>query len=173
MIRDVQRGDAEAICLIYNHYIRNSIITFEEEPVSRHEMEDRISQTSKELPWLVYMEDGRLLGYAFASKWKGRCAYRFSVETTVYLSTESTGRGIGQHLYRALIDRLAALSCHSIIGGIALPNPASVALHEKLGFEKVAHFREVGWKMNRWIDVGYWELIPDDAATKLLIPSCL
>lgn len=77
----------------------------------------------------------------------------------MYLSKESVGQGIGTRLYAALLDRLRSLSFHSVIGGIALPNPASVALHEKMGFAKVAHFKEVGWKMNRWIDVGYWELI--------------
>lgn len=159
MIRHVQRKDAEAISSIYNHYIRNSVITFEEGPVSINEMQERIDLATDELPWLVFEEKGRIQGYAYASKWKGRCAYRFSVESTVYLSIESKGKGIGYQLYKALIDRLANLSYHSIIGGIALPNPASVALHEKLGFEKVAHFREVGWKMDRWVDVGYWELL--------------
>lgn len=159
MIRHVQRKDAEVICSIYNHYIRNSVITFEEGPVSINEMQERIDLATDELPWLVFEEKGRIQGYAYASKWKGRCAYRFSVESTVYLSIESKGKGIGYQLYKALIDRLANLSYHSIIGGIALPNPASVALHEKLGFEKVAHFREVGWKMDRWVDVGYWELL--------------
>jgi L-amino acid N-acyltransferase YncA len=162
MIRDVQKNEEEAIRLIYNHYIRNSVITFEEEPVSLPEMQDRIETVTGEFPWLVFEENGRLLGYAYASKWKGRCAYRFTVESTVYISKESIGKGIGYQLYKALIDRITGLSFHSIIGGIALPNPASVALHEKLGFEKVAHFKEVGWKMGRWIDVGYWELIIDN-----------
>jgi phosphinothricin acetyltransferase len=122
-------------------------------------MQKRIETATEELPWLVFDEKDCLLGYAYASKWKGRCAYRYSVESTLYLSKESVGKGIGTQLYEALIVRLASLSYHSVIGGIALPNPASVALHEKLGFEKVAHFKEVGWKMDRWVDVGYWELI--------------
>ncbi|EGM68484.1 phosphinothricin N-acetyltransferase [Shewanella sp. HN-41] len=81
----------------------------------------------------------------------------------MYLSQDAIGNGIGSRLYKALIERLRDLSIHSIIGGIALPNAASVALHEKLGFEKVAHFKEVGRKMNRWIDVGYWEMVLQDA----------
>lgn len=163
MIREVQNSDAEAICSIYNHYIQNSVVTFEMEPISVPEMQERMKLASKELPWLVFEEKGSILGYANASKWKGRCAYRFSVESTVYLSQDSVGKGIGTQLYKALIDRLANLSYHSIIGGIALPNSASVALHERLGFKKVAHFKEVGWKMGRWIDVGYWELIVQNA----------
>ena len=159
MIRDVKGHDVAAICSIYNYYIENSVTTFEEQSVSVPEMKKRIKEITKELPWLVYEENGSVLGYAYASKWKSRCAYRYSAESTVYLSRMSLGKGIGTQLYVALIDRLRRLSLHSVIGGIALPNPASVALHEKTGFEKVAHFKEVGWKMNRWIDVGYWELI--------------
>ena len=106
------------------------------------------------------MEDeGQVVGYAYASRWKSRCAYRYSVETTVYLSSAATGKGFGSLLYEHLIAELRQRSIHSLIGGIALPNNASVSLHEKLGFEKVAHFKEVGWKFNQWIDVGYWELI--------------
>jgi L-amino acid N-acyltransferase YncA len=159
MIRDVQGHDAAAICSIYNYYIENSVTTFEEHPVSVPEMKKRIKEITKELPWLVFEEQGSVLGYAYASKWKSRCAYRYSAESTVYLSRMSIGRGIGTQLYEALIGRLRSLSFHSVIGGIALPNPASVALQEKRGFEKVAHFNEVGWKMSRWVDVGYWELI--------------
>lgn len=159
MIRDVRSHDAEAICSIYNHYIRDSVITFENEPVSIADMQGRIDAADEDLPWVVYEEEDAILGYAYASKWKGRFAYRFSVESTVYLSKDATGRGIGYHLYKTLIDRLASLSYHTVIGGIALPNPASIALHEKMGFKKVAHFKEVGWKLDRWVDVGYWELI--------------
>jgi len=100
-----------------------------------------------------------LLGYCYASKWKGRCAYRYSVESTVYLSPDATGKGIGSKLYGTLLAELRQRQFHTVIGGIALPNPASVALHEKLGFEKVAQFRQVGNKFGRWIDVGYWQLL--------------
>lgn len=163
MIRDVQTHDAEAICSIYNHYVQHSVITFEEQLVSPLEMQSRIQETTKELPWLVFDENEVILGYAYASKWKSRCAYQFSVESTVYLAQDAAGNGIGTKLYQALISRLEALSIHSVLGGIALPNPASIALHEKLGFEKIAHFKEVGWKMQRWIDVGYWQLILQNA----------
>ena len=142
---------------IYNHYVLESVITFEESPVSAEEMSLRIGKVTEQLPWLVYEQEGRILGFAYASKWKGRCAYRFSVESTIYLSPDAVGRGVGTSLYQSLIDRLAEMSYHIVIGGISLPNDASVGLHEKLGFEKVAHFREVGWKFNRWVDVGYWE----------------
>ncbi|HET6588329.1 MAG TPA: GNAT family N-acetyltransferase, partial [Oleiagrimonas sp.] len=93
------------------------------------------------------------------SRWKSRCAYRHSVETSIYLDPERTGQGIGRHLYVALLDAVRALGMHAVIGGVALPNAASVALHEHLGFHKVAHFEQVGYKQGRWIDVAYWQLV--------------
>lgn len=159
MIRSAGPADAAAICAIYNPYVLNTIITFEEQAVSITEMENRILEVVRDLPWLVAEEDGQILGYAYASKWKSRCAYRYAVESTVYLQTGLAGRGLGTLLYRALLADLRGRGMHTVIGGIALPNPASVALHEKLGFVQVAHFKEVGWKLERRIDVGYWQLI--------------
>jgi L-amino acid N-acyltransferase YncA len=158
MIRDVEARDAEAICDIYNYFIKHSIITFEERSISVEDMRGRIRETTASYPWLVYQREDRVLGYAHASQWKNRYAYRYSVESTVYIAPDFVGQGIGSELYGGLISLLQESGFHSVIGGIALPNPVSVALHEKMGFEKVAHFREVGWKFERWIDVGYWEL---------------
>ena len=159
MIRPALASDADAIAHIYNHYIRNTTVTFEEMPVSAQEMAARIAKfDAASLPWLVLELDGHVVGYTYASKWKGRCAYRFSVESTVYLDPAHTGRGLGSSLYAALFAALRDKGMHVVIGGIALPNAASVALHEKLGLEKVAHFKEVGFKFERWIDVGYWQL---------------
>ncbi len=159
MIRPVRYEDARQICDIYNYYIENTIITFEEENVSLIEMEKRINETTASLPWFVYQQDGQILGYAYANKWKGRCAYRFSVESTVYVKNDVLGKGVGSKLYKRLIDELNDKSMHSIIGGIALPNERSQKMHEKFGFKKVAHFSEVGFKFGKWIDVGYWELL--------------
>jgi L-amino acid N-acyltransferase YncA len=158
MIRVCKAGDATAIAGIYNHYVRETVVTFEETPVSAAEMTQRIAEVGARFPWLVSEEGGAVVGWAYATAWKTRSAYRFSVETTVYLATSHQGRGIGAALYRALLDDLRARDVHSVVGGIALPNPASVALHEKLGFTKVAHFAEVGRKFDRWVDVGYWQL---------------
>ena len=159
MIRYAKTDDAAEICKIYNHYVLGTTITFEEEPVSTDEMAQRIAETLQSLPWLVWERDESLQGFCYASKWKGRCAYRHSVESTVYVRADSIGRHIGSQLYRALLDELRQRKFHTVIGGIALPNDASVALHEKLEFEKVAQFREVGNKFDRWIDVGYWQLL--------------
>lgn len=159
MIRPIEASDTSAVCEIYNHYVLHSVITFEEEPVSTAEMQERIRGITATLPWLVYVEEKQIVAYAYASAWKARAAYRHSAECTIYLRNGYSGRGIGSALYARLLTEISQRGIHALIGGIALPNEASVALHEKMGFEKVAHFREVGYKMGRWIDVAYWEKI--------------
>lgn len=157
-IRDAIADDALAIVDIYNHYVLTTTISFEEQAVTAAEMQQRIADVQHGgLPWLVAEENGALVGYAYATKWRVRHAYRFSVESSVYLAPDVAGKGLGTALYRQLLARLTAGGYHLVIGGIAQPNAASVALHEKMGFEKVAQFREVGFKFGRWIDVGYWE----------------
>jgi phosphinothricin acetyltransferase len=160
MIRPAHAADAAAITAIYNHYVLNTIVTFEEEAVSARDMAQRLGEISAaSLPWLVWDEAGKVLGYTYASRWKARGAYRHAVESTVYLDKNATGRGLGTKLYGALLAALRERKLHAVIGGVALPNAASVALQEKFGFQKVAQFREVGWKKEQWIDVGYWELL--------------
>ncbi len=159
MLRNVRPDDAPSICEIYNHYVLKTPITFEEDPVSPDEMRQRILEVTQTLPWLVCEEDGKLLGYSYAKKWKERSAYRHSVESTVYLHPSSVGKGRGSALLDALLVELRARQIHCVIGGIALPNEASVAVLEKFGFRPVAHFKEVGYKFGRWIDVGYWQLL--------------
>jgi phosphinothricin acetyltransferase len=159
MIRTAAPADADAICAIYNHYVSNTTISFEEEPVSPGEMAKRIADVaSASLPWLVMVEDDKLTGYAYATKWRVRAAYRFAVESSVYLDPDHAGKGAGTMLYEALLAELRRRDLHLVIGGIAQPNEASVRLHERLGFQKVAHFSEVGLKFGRWVDVGYWQL---------------
>src|SRR5581483_1463776 len=159
-VRSALETDAEAIARIYNYYVHNTVITFEEEPVSAQKMAARIAEVQNaSLPWLVALLGDALVGYAYANKWKSRSAYRHSVETTIYLERGHEGRGIGKRLYSELLSLLRAQGIHVAIGGAALPNEASVALHEKLGFERVATFRQVGFKQNRWVDVAYWQLL--------------
>lgn len=161
-IRDATAEDAGAIAAIYNPYVVGTCVTFDTDPLSVEDMQGRIAEThAANLPWLVATEVDRIVGYACASRWKGRWAYRYSVESTVYLESSRTRRGMGRVLYAALVERLRERGIHAVIGGIALPNEASVALHERLGFEKVAHFRQVGFKLERWVDVGYWQLLLD------------
>ena len=160
VIRAVAESDASPIAEIYNHYVASTVITFEEVPVSAPEMARRIGDVaSASLPWLVAEREGRVAGYAYASQWKARSAYRFSVEVTVYVHPGCPRLGIGRRLYEELLSALRARGIHAAFGVIALPNEASVTLHERFGFAKVAHLSEVGFKFGRWIDVGYWQLM--------------
>ncbi|MGO9480250.1 MAG: N-acetyltransferase family protein [Candidatus Kryptoniota bacterium] len=159
MIRPVRLSDAQFICDIYNEYIENSTITFEEIPVSLDDMMERIENVIRSYPWLVYEVDKEVVGYIYGRMWRERAAYRNSVEAGLYLRPDFIGKGIGSEMMDEILKTLKEKSFHTVISGIALPNPASVALCEKFGFTKVAHFKEVGYKFNKWIDVGYWQLI--------------
>ena len=157
-IRSATAADAAAIAEIYNHYITETVVTFEVEPLTVAEMSRRIEEIqSCSYPWLVAERGGSVMGYAYASQWHVRRAYRYSAEMTVYLAPGQQRRGVGTALYQQVIDKLTLDGFHTVIGGIALPNEASVALHEKFGFRMAAHYREVGFKFGRWIDVGYWQ----------------
>lgn len=161
-IRSATEKDAARITEIYNYYVRYTTVTFEEHPVSAGAMRERIESIQTNYPYLVGVRDGSVQGFAYATRWKARGAYRNTVETTIYVAPEATGQGIGSQLYPALIEALQEQSRHVLLAGIALPNEGSVTLHEKLGFQKVGQLREVGWKMGKWVDVGYWELILPD-----------
>lgn len=159
-IRPARPADAAVVVAIYNHYVEHTTVSFETEMVGVGTMADRMTDVvARGLPWLVAERDGEVLGYAYATPWKPRQAYRFSVESSVYVAPASCGQGLGRPLYAALIDALRALPVHAVLGGIALPNEVSIALHERLGFSKVGQLREVGFKHERWIDVGYWQLL--------------
>lgn len=159
MIRSAAPGDAARLCDIYNHYVLTGIATFEEEPVSIEEMRQRVDDVQKHFFWLVYEQDGEVVGYAYAGKWKARAAYRHSVELSVYVRPERHGLGIGKQLYAELLRRLRERDVRSVVGGVAGNNAASIALHLSFGFEQVAHFRDVGHKCGRWVDVTYFQLL--------------
>ena len=157
-VRDTTTADADAIAKIYNHYITQTTVTFEETPVSAGEIARRIDNVVADgLPWLVAEEAGEVVGYAYSTPWRSRRGYRFAVEVTVYVADGRGGQGIGTRLYERLFEQLEARQIKTAIGGIALPNDASIALHEKHKMRKVAHFSQVGIKFGRWIDVGYWQ----------------
>lgn len=159
-VRAATEADAPAIAAIYNPHVLSTSITFEETAVEPADMARRVAETfGAQLPFLLAEVSGVPAGFAYASKWKGRCAYRHTVETTVYVERSHWRCGVGKALYMRLLTLLKVAGIHAAIGGIALPNESSIALHERLGFTKVAQFREVGFKFNRWIDVGYWELL--------------
>ena len=165
MIREARLSDASAICAIYNHYVEHSTISFETEPVDEVTMQARIAKTQAPLKWYVLEDAGAVVAYAYASKWRERVAYCNTLEVSVYVRSGQHGKGYGKRLYQALFSALRDSGTHALIAGIALPNAASVALHEAMGFEKVAHFREVGRKFDRWIDVGNWQMLLSKGAT--------
>lgn len=159
MIRSATAADAEAICQIYNHFILATSVTFEETVVTNREMAERIAALAGRLPFLVAELDGAVAGYAYATPWKARSAYRHTVESSVYVAPGMTGMGLGSRLVQALLQQLREREVHAVLAGIALPNSASVGLHESFGFAKVGQMREVGRKFGQWLDVGYWQLL--------------
>ena len=161
MIRPVKFTDAKQIADIYNYYVLNSVVTFDETPFTEADFKERIFSVSKQYPFLVYEEEARILGYAYANMFRQKPAYKNTVETTIYMANDVQGKQMGTKLYTALLQQLKEQKYHVAIGGLTLPNTASVKLHEKLGFKQVAHFKEVGYKFNKWLDVGFWELILD------------
>ena len=157
MIRPARADDAGAIAAVYAPEVLEGIATFELVPPDADEIARRMVSGGSRYPWLVWDEAGRVLGYAYASAYRARAAYKRTVETSVYVAREAQGRGIGRRLYRALLDRLTADGFTQALGVISLPNDASVALHEALGFRQVARLERVGCKLGRWLDVGYWQ----------------
>ena len=149
--------DAARICAIYNDHVASTIVTFDETPLEAREMARRIRAAT--LPWLVIEDDGEFAGYARAAAWKTRASYRHTVETSVYVHPVFQRRGHARQLYGALIEELRNRGVHVVLAGIALPNPASVTLHESLGFEPSGVLPQVGRKFDRSIDVGYWALV--------------
>lgn len=162
-IRPAHPDDAGAIAGIYNHYVLNTAVSFEEDAVSAADIGQRLSAVQQQgLPYLVAEQLGSVLGYCYATPWKARAAYRYSVEVTVYLAPAAQGQGLGYALYQELFAQLKALGCHAALGGIVQPNPASVALHEKCGMTQVALLPQIGFKHGQWHSVGYWQLLFSD-----------
>jgi phosphinothricin acetyltransferase len=143
---------------IYAPVVRDTVISFELVPPTVDEFRARVREIAAFAPFLVHETDGRVVGYAYASKFRPRPAYRFTVETTVYVHADHRGRGVGRALYSALLKCLRLQGLRRAIGGITLPNAASVALHETMGFTQCAAFAKVGFKFGGWHDVGFWEL---------------
>jgi L-amino acid N-acyltransferase YncA len=155
VIRDARLADAEGIRAVYAPAIVGSTISFEEEVPSVQEIAGRMS-TRPAMPWLVADVDGEVAGYAYASLHRQRAAYRWSVDCSVYLAAAYHRRGFGTSLYDRLFDELRDLGYLTAYAGIALPNEASVGLHERLGFTLVGVYRNVGYKNGQWLDVGWW-----------------
>ncbi len=150
--------DAAAIAEIYAAFVTESAVSFETEPPDGPAIRARIAAGAGLYPWLVgEEEDGTILGYAYAARFRDRPAYRFAVETSVYLRAGAAGRGLGRQLYQPLLATLERQGFTQAIAAITLPNVASVRLHERLGFERAGTYRQVGWKLGAWHDVGLWQ----------------
>lgn len=152
-IQSAQIEDAADLVAIYAPYVENTAITFETEIPTVADFASRIEKTLKQFPYLVAVEEGQILGYAYASTYYARAAYDWTVELSVYVSREVRGKGIGSLLYAALEEELTVRGFKNFLACIALPNPASLALHEKRGYEQVAHFKKVGYKFGTWHDI--------------------
>ena len=150
--------DGGACAAIYAPFVRDTPVSFEELAPSGEDMARLIERTSSSYPWLVAEREQRVAGYAYATAHRSRAAYRWAADVTVYIGEGHRGQGLGTDLYRALLSLLADQGIRVACAGITLPNPASVALHESLGFEPVGVWRRIGWKAGAWHDVGWWQL---------------
>lgn len=159
IFRTVNLSDSQAIADIYNPFVTDSTVTFEEKAVTAEQISQRIEKVlDSGFPWIVLEQDGEILGYAYAGPWHTRSAYRFTAESTIYLSPYAGGKGYGHKLYRELLARLKEQGIKNVMGVVALPNPPSVKLHQSLGFTKVGEFKNIGVKFERQISVSYWQL---------------
>ena len=164
-LRAATPDDAAAIAEIYAPFVTASVVSFETDPPDAAAIRARIEAGGALYPWIVAEEEGAMLGYAYATRFRERPAYRFTVETTVYLRADAAGRGLGSRLYAPLIATLEAQGFTQAIAAITLPNEASVRLHERLGFAPAGTYRQVGWKLDGWNDVGLWQRPLAPAAT--------
>ena len=158
VIRLATEGDAAAIADAYRPVVESTAISFETAPADATEMRRRIDETLPAFPWLVCEIDGRAVGYAYGSRHRARAAYLWSVDVSVYIAASHRGRGIGRGLYTSLFSILAAQGFFNAYAGVTLPNAASVGLHEAMGFTPIGVYRNVGYKLGAWHDVGWWQL---------------
>jgi len=158
MIRPATSADAEAIAAIYRPIVATTAISFETVPPGPAEIERRMAAILEIAPWLVYEDGSGIAGYAYGSRHRDRAAYQWSVDVSVYVGEASRRRGIGRALYEALFPLLRVQGFYAAYAGITLPNAGSVGLHEALGFRPVGIYRDVGYKLGAWHDVGWWQL---------------
>jgi len=159
MLRSATIRDASAIAAIYAPFVHHGTRSFESTAPDATEMTLRIERTLKTHPWIVAEDDGgEIVGYAYATGFRGRDAYRFTAETSVYVRPGSQGSGVGSRLAIALLEALRTSGCRTAIAVITLPNEPSVRMHEHVGYREAGRLPAVGWKADRWIDIGYWHL---------------
>jgi phosphinothricin acetyltransferase len=157
IIRMATLDDAGQIAAVYAPSVTSTVISFEMEPPGSAEMTRRVTEALVKYPWLVAVRDGEVLGYARGGQYKDRAAYQWSVETSVYIRTTAHRSGLGRGLYGVLFDLLVRQGFFMAYAGVTLPNPASVGLHESLGFTPVGVYQAAGYKFGAWHDVGWWQ----------------
>jgi L-amino acid N-acyltransferase YncA len=156
-IRRARIEDGDGISRIYGPIVQRTAISFEWLPPTAVEMADRVATTLRTHPWLV-ADDGDIAGYAYATQYAERASYAWSVSVSVYVREDVRGSGLGRQLYTELFRQLRLQGAQQAFAGITLPNAASVALHESMGFRPVGVLKDVGWKLDAWHDVGLWQL---------------
>lgn len=175
-IRIATAHDAAGCLAIYRPFVETSHTTFETEVPSIDEFARRIESTLSMRPWIVAEENGKIAGYTYSSPIKDRVAYQWSVEVAIYVAEGMRGRGVGRALYEALFRCLAGQGFVNAIGIIALPNDASIRLHESLGFVKISHLKEIGFKFGKWHDSAWWQKrlasLPDRPAPPRPLAAC-
>ncbi len=160
MIRKAKISDAESIVNIYNYYIKETTVTFEIDELTTEDMAERIKKTfDSGYPFIVYEEEGKVIGYAYVRKWRERASYKNTLETSVYVDKDMKKNGIGKELYKVLIKECEKIGAHVLIGVLSETNSTSKKFHENIGFEKTGHFKEVANKFNKFIDVEFWSLM--------------
>lgn len=158
MIRFLKPEDTQSLLDIYNYYVLHSVATFDLEALSFEMFKNKIETINADFPFLVYEEHNNILGFAYGSRFRPKPAYNPVVESTVYVKHDAHGKQIGTKLYAELLKQLRQGNFHTVLGVLTIPNTGSVKLHENFGFKKVAHLSEVGYKFDKWHDVGFWQL---------------
>lgn len=158
MIRSLHIQDAQAVLDIYNYYVLNTTVTFDIDPISLETFKTKIEHIQANYPFLVFEEDGHILGYAYGSRFRPKPAYDYVVESTVYVKHGHHGKKIGTLLYAELLNKLKQMDLHTVVGVLTVPNDASIKLHERFGFKQVAKLDEVGFKFGQWQNIGIWQL---------------
>ncbi len=167
MIRFVEKKDAQALTSIYNYYVKHTVVTFDYDPITIKEMEDKIETIGSKYPFFVVEINEKIVGYAYGSRFRTKAAYDWAVETTVYIDQEYCSKGIGKALYKELLSALKLQGYVVIYACVTVPNPASDKLHARLGFEEIGIFKASGYKFNAWQDIRWYQTLLHDDITEI------
>ena len=159
MIRKYHPKDLQSIVDILNYYVKNDACIFQVEPYTFDEIEKKFEIIQATYPIFIEEKDNKVAAFAYGARWRDKPAYAKSVETTIYIHPDYLHTGIGESLYRKLIETLTQMNFHLLVAGMTMPNPGSQRLHEKLGFERVGEFKEAGMKFGKWHNVGFWQMV--------------